>query len=90
MHPQPQHSPLATALLDQTLTYLVLLKRLVVLCCVFVLCRVLLCLAFCFEFNVDPWSRSASTIDASKTSICNQRIVSTMENAISTVLHFWS
>ena len=58
MHHQPQHSPLATALLDQALTYLV---RSVVLCV-----RVVLCLAFCFEFNVDPWSRSASTIDASK------------------------
>ena len=85
MHHQPQHSPLATALLDQTLTYLVLLETSgsVVLCV-----RVVLCLAFCFEFNVDPWSRSASTTDASKTSICNQRIVSTMENTISTVLHF--
>ena len=80
MHHQPQHSPLATALLDQALTYLV---RSVVLCV-----RVVLCLAFCFEFNVDPWSRSASTIDASKTSICNKRVVSTMENTISTVLHF--
>ena len=79
--------PLATALLDHTLTYLVLFEtsdsRSAVLCV-----RVVLCFAFCFEFNVDPWSTSASTIDASKTSICNQPIVRTIDNTISTGFHF--